>query len=101
MSKVPTELPDDVDALRALVEEQAARLANHERKIEQLEERIRLLLSRRYASPSERIEGDIQLGLFNEAEAEAEGLEAEEEEYEVKIPAHARRGGGRRPLPNE
>jgi len=99
MSKASTELPDDIDALKALVEEQAAELANRERKIEQLEERIRLLLSRRYGSPSERVEGDLQLGLFNEAEEESEGLEAGEEECEVKVPAHTRRRRGRRPLP--
>ena len=42
---------------------------SHEATIEQLQERVRLLLARRFGASSEKLP-DGQLGLFNEAEAE-------------------------------
>ncbi len=99
MLKAAAQLPDDVDALKTLVDEQAAQLVKREVKIELLQERIRLLLAGRYAATSERVESDTQLGLFNEAEAEV--LDAEHEEPTVQVPAHIRRRRGRRPLPDD
>ncbi len=99
MLKAPAQLPDDVDALKTLVDEQAAQLVKREVKIELLQERIRLLLAGRYAATSERVESDTQLGLFNEAEVEV--LDAEHEEPTVQVPAHIRRRRGRRPLPDD
>jgi transposase len=54
----PNELKDYITAL--------------ERRIEELEGHIRLLLSKKYSSSSERtVPGQLQLPIFNEAEAEA------------------------------
>ena len=108
-------LPDDVETLRALVierqsqlEEQRARLEDHEARIEayreqiaQLEEWVRLLRGQRFGRSSEKVSPD-QLGLFNEAEqtAEAVAREPEDEPAVVSVPAHERRAGGRRPLPD-
>jgi len=57
-----TILPDNVDALKALVRQ-------HERTITALSEQLQLMLARRFGASSERVM-DAQLGLFNEAEVE-------------------------------
>lgn len=97
------ELPDEVEALKALVQRMAAehaqKLAERDATIERLNERIRLLLARRFGASSERV-ADDQLGLFNEAEAVA--AEADDEDGDadtVAVPAHRRRRGKRAPLP--
>lgn len=96
------ELPDDVDALKALVsrlqEAHATELAARDSHIEQLNEQMRLLLAGRFAASSERA-ADAQLGLFNEAEHDAAlADEAEGEPEPVAIPAHTRERPKRKAL---
>ena len=114
-------LPDSVEALRALVlskqarlDAQAAVIGEQQARVDELtgvveektdridvlEELVRLLRSQRFGRKSEKA-STHQLGLFNEAEAgvhEVEGGEAEDDE--IDVPAHKRRKGGRRPLPD-
>jgi hypothetical protein len=75
MPNVLAQLPDDIDALKALVAEQLARNATLEQekgrlnaKVLSLQEQLNLALARRYAASSEKISPD-QVHLFNEAEA--------------------------------
>ncbi len=90
------QLPDDVDALKALVAEQVARNARLESKVLTLQEQLNLALARRYAASSEKLSPD-QIRLFNEAELDAE-VELDTD-GEVLVPAHTRKKRGRRPLP--
>jgi transposase len=111
------DLPDSVEALRALVlskqallDEQAAVIGEqqarvdeltgvveeHVDRIDALEELVRLLRHQRFGRKSEKA-STHQLGLFNEAEASVH--EAKEGD-EIEVPAHKRRKGGRRPLPD-
>ncbi|HEY5573664.1 MAG TPA: IS66 family transposase [Anaerolineales bacterium] len=110
MSDTTLNLPNDIDALKAMVRNQAAALAeqeaalaHHNTTIEQLKEQVRLLLSQRFGRSSERLVSDGQLGLFNEAEAgvnDEEATAAESSETAtVAVTAHRRQRGGRRPLP--
>ncbi len=89
-------------------------------EIDRLAEYVRLLKSKHFGPSSERSRVASQLGLFNEAEALAdeEGAEEREEgeasddgevrederggedvEDEIEVPAHMRRRGKRKPLP--
>ncbi len=128
MSKTtPAELPDSVEELRALLLLQHGLLDEHaeektrfeqtlgeyqaertelrqtldEYKAEnaRLAEAVRLLKSQRFGRSSERSPAD-QLGIFNEAEVEADAETAEREEDTIEVPAHRRRRGGRKPLPD-
>lgn len=97
-----TLLPDDIDALKALVlrqrEEHAAAVATRDTTIELLHEKIRLLLAKRFGASSERV-ADAQLGLFNEAEQDAESAAEEDQAPEnIEVPAHTRRVPKRKPL---
>jgi len=106
------QLPDDLDALKALVAEQVARneqlyadrqavLQKNEQlkaRVLSLQEQLNLALARRYAASSEKLSPD-QIRLFDEAEAETQtGSPAEDEA--VTVPGHTRRKRGRRPLPD-
>jgi transposase len=102
MEKVLNQLPDDVDLLKSLVAEQLARneqlSAQNQRykaQVLTLQEQLNLALARRYAASSEKISPD-QYRLFDEAEADTE---AEPEADEITVPAHSRKKGGRRKLP--
>lgn len=97
MAEVKRELPDDIEALKAMVLERDARLEQRDTHIEQLEERIRLLLAQRFSPGSERVDSQAQLGLFNEAEAEAE--EERSSEAPITVSSHTRARRGRRQLP--
>lgn len=106
------ELPDDVDALRALAMQQQAELdaqsdalAERARRIDaqaaqirQLEEYLRLLRHQRFGRTSEQT-SRLQLGLFNEAEVLADAAEKEEEPAGIEVAAHTRSPHGRKPLP--
>lgn len=77
-------LPDQVDALKAIIAHERAThttaLSARDEEIERLRSQMRLLLAQRFGAKSERVEGDsLQLGLFNEAEA-AVGAAAEADE---------------------
>jgi len=102
MEKVLNQLPDDVDLLKSLVAEQLARNEqlsaqnqHYKAQVLSLQEQLNLALARRYAASSEKIAPD-QYRLFDEAEADTE---AEPPEDEITIPAHSRKKGGRRKLP--
>ncbi len=97
------ELPDDVETLKALVREQAARhqqeLAQYQAQIISLQEQLNLLLHKRFAASSEKYSPD-QLPLFNETEAQADEAPLDEPAELVSIPAHQRKKCGRKPLPD-
>jgi transposase len=99
-------LPDEVDALKALIAHERAThttaLSARDEEIERLRLQMRLLLAQRFGAKSERVSEDSpQLGLFNEAETEADsGTDAEEDSGAVTTVAeHTRARGHRRPLP--
>jgi transposase len=113
MGRGEVELPDSVEDLRALVlsqqglieeaqsrvEEKQSLVDEQHDRIEFLEEAIRLLRSQRFAAKSEKASRS-QLGLFNEAEAGVHEDAVGEIEEEIDVPAHKRRKGGRRPIPD-
>ncbi|MEN8176035.1 MAG: IS66 family transposase [Pseudomonadota bacterium] len=94
MSSTPesaAELPDDIEALKALVRQQAA---DYQARINALQEQLNLLLQKRFGPSSEKIPAE-QMRLFNEAEAEIADAETEA----VAVAGHARKKRGRKPLP--
>lgn len=95
-AETPAELPDDIEALKALVHKQADDKRQLRDQIASLQEQLNLLLQKRFGPSSEKIPPD-QLRLFNEAEAEGQSAEAEEER--VIVPEHERKQRGRKPLP--
>lgn len=100
------QLPDDVNALKALVADQVVRneqltTENQRYKIQvlTLTEQLNLALARRYAASSEKIAPD-QIRLFNEAEVDAEAqVVMPSEDDEITVPEHTRRKRGRKKLP--
>jgi len=97
MAMALDQLPDDVEALKLLVVDQAARNEQLESKVTHLQEQLNLALARRYAASSERISPD-QIRLFDEAETDSEPVAPLEEET-IAVPAHTRKKRGRKPLP--
>jgi len=100
---VDANLPDDVQALKALARCQARELrqredvlASREARIAWLEEQLNLLRAQRYGASAETV-SEAQLRLFNEAEAE---VLDEEPEY-TDIEPHRRRRPKRKALPSE
>jgi len=105
------QLPDDIDALKSLVADQATKLDDVTARNEQLTtqnqryktqvltltEQLNLALARRYAASSEKISPD-QIRLFDEAEVETQTTVLTEDES-VIVPEHTRRKRGRRKLP--
>ena len=116
MQKEPDSLPDDIDALKSLVLEQAAlnqKLTRKENIISKenaalkfevisLQEQLNLAIARRYAASSEKISPD-QVRLFDEAESglviDEENIDDSTSEESIIIPAHTRKKSGRKPLP--
>jgi transposase len=110
----PQQLPNDINALKALVAEQAAQnnqlLAQKQAgdqenarlnaKVLTLQEQLNLALARRYAASSEKLSPD-QVNLFDEAECDV-NLEVDEEDdaEAISVPAHTRKKSGRKPLPD-
>ena len=95
MTKATHNLPDDIAALKALVQ-------SKDQKIAVLEEELRLALHKRFAASSERASPD-QFNLFNEAEqieAEATAAEPIADEPTITVPEHERKTCGRKPLPD-
>ena len=82
-------------------------VSEYSNEISQLREYVRLLKSQRFGPKSER-SSSSQLGFFNEAETTLDesdqnvgvGEEKESEGDSIEVPAHRRRRGGRRPLPD-
>lgn len=109
MEKAQKQLPDDVDLLKSLVADQLAlneqlqadkqavvqKNKHLEAQVLTLQEQLNLALARRYAASSEKISPDQYL-LFDEAEADAE---VEWEDDKIIVPAHTRKKGGRKKLP--
>ena len=94
-----TTLPDDNDALKAMVIEFAEHYEASQKRIEMLEERIRLLTNEIFGRKSEKQlpEPDQkQLSLFGQAEPEPAPVVEE-----VTVPAHTRKKRGRKPLPKD
>jgi len=88
-------LPDDVDTLKGMV------IAYND-EIGFLKEQVSLLQHKLFGRKSEKLSvGTGQLFLFNEAEATAAEAEAAASpEEEIAVPAHQRRRGHRKPLPD-
>jgi len=77
-------------------------VAEYRAENERLAEYVRLLKHQRFGRSSERSDPVEQRGVFNKAEvvADVEGAgEPEGDEDTIEVPAHRRRRGGRRPLP--
>ena len=109
MEKSLKQLPDDVDLLKSLVADQLALnqqlQADNQAVVQKnehlkaqvltLQEQLNLALARRYAASSEKISPDQYL-LFDEAETDTE---IEWEDDKIIVPAHTRKKGGRKKLP--
>ena len=106
------QLPDDIDALKSLVADQATKLDHFTARNEQLTtenqhyktqvltltEQLNLALARRYAASSEKLSPD-QIRLFDEAESEAVSAVDVDDDV-IIVPAHKRKKRGRKPLPD-
>jgi len=121
-------LPNDVDALKSQLADQAIRnqqlLADHRAVIDKnaqleadktslahtntqlqtrvliLQEQLNLALARRYAARSEKLSPD-QTRLFDEAEVDAAATQSEASDTDsVRIAEHTRQKRGRQPLPD-
>ena len=66
------ELPDNIDALKALVVDKSAEAEHYKNRLSALEEQIRLMRHKQFGSSSEK-GNEQQDNLFNEAELEALG----------------------------
>jgi transposase len=109
MPDTPHQLPDDVDALKALLVKQ--QLLNEQLTTENqryrtqvltLTEQLNLALARRYAASSEKLSPD-QICLFDEAELDGDvqaDSVADAGDDEVAVAAHKRKPRGRKPLPD-
>jgi len=104
MKSLPKQLPDDIDTLKVLLSEQAARNTQLDQenvrlgaKVLSLQEQLNLALARRYAASSEKLSPD-QIRLFDEAEVEADAEPVEDET--VIVSEHSRRKRGRKKLPD-
>jgi len=103
------QLPDDVDALKSLLAEQAARNEQlttenqrYKAQVLTLTEQLNLALARRYAASSEKLSPD-QICLFDEAELDGEAQPdsaADAGDDEVTVAAHKRKKRGRKPIPD-
>ena len=105
MQIAPDQLPDDIDALKSLVANQATKLDEFTARNEQLQskvlilqEQLNLALAKRYAASSEKISPD-QVCLFDEAEADVPAAEDADDDV-ILVPAHTRKKRGRKPLPD-
>ena len=70
MAQTVPKMPDDIDALTALVLVNQQQLAAKDNHIAILEEKLRLASLKRFGASSEKADDD-QLGMFNEVEATA------------------------------
>ena len=106
------QLPDDIDALKSLVADQATKLDHFTARNEQLTtenqhyktqvltltEQLNLALARRYVASSEKLSPD-QIRLFDEAESEAASAVDVDDDV-IIVPAHKRKKRGRKLLPD-
>ncbi len=100
-----TSLPDDTAELQTLLVETQKNFKetqqDYESRIKLLEEQIRLLRHQMFVRKSEKLAREVDTGqilLFNEVEQ----IESQATEQEsIEVPAHTRRRGKRKPLPEE
>jgi len=98
MPMTPNQLPDDIDALKSLVADQAVRNEQLQSQVILLQEQLNLALAKRYAASSEKISPD-QVCMFDEAEADVSSIEDADDDV-ILVPAHTRKKRGRKPLPD-
>lgn len=105
MLKTP-HLPDDIDTLKALLNEQRVDNEKLQRENTRLQEQLNLAIARRYAASSEKVQAD-QFRLFDEAEVdnETENDDAlsllNEDDDSTTVSKHTRKKKtGRKPLPD-
>jgi len=89
--------PDDIDALKSLVADQAVRNEQLQSKVILLQEQLNLALAKRYAASSEKISPD-QVCMFDEAEAIVDA-DQEAKHDSIIVPAYTRSKRGRKTLP--
>lgn len=103
MALSTTSIPDDIDALKTLLFEQDRHLNEKDKRISLLEEQLRLLRHKRFASSTEK--SDTQVELFNEAEASEALADVDEPTDDVAetetIAYERRKSRGRKPLPED
>jgi len=100
MATIPDQLPDDIDALKALVVELTQNNTRQSAQIVSLQEQLNLALARRYAASSEKLSPD-QIRLFDEAEVDAgQYPETTDTDATITVPSHTRTKRGRKPLPD-
>jgi len=96
-------LPDNIDALKQIIDSYAKNEHRYETENKLLREQIRLLRAQLFGRKTEKIlpeDAHQQLLLFNEAE-ETVSEQPPKPEDEIVIPEHKRRKRGRKPLPPE
>jgi transposase len=98
MPMTPNQLPNDIDALKSLVADQAVRNEQLQSQVILLQEQLNLALAKRYAASSEKISPD-QVCLFDEAEADVPAIE-DADDAVISVPAHPRKKRGRKSLPD-
>ncbi|MCB9063467.1 MAG: IS66 family transposase [Halobacteriovoraceae bacterium] len=91
-------LPNDINILKELILQKDQQLKENKKYIEDLKDMIMLLRRKKFASSSEKDVNQIQL--FDELEDILE-KDSNEEIPEIDIPAHKRKKGGRKPLPEQ
>jgi len=98
MPMTPNQLPNDIDALKSLVADQAVRNEQLQSQVTLLQEQLNLALAKRYAASSEKISPD-QVCMFDEAEINVPAVEDADDDV-ILVPAHKRKKRGRKPLPD-
>jgi transposase len=98
MPMTPNQLPNDIDALKSLVADQAVRNEQLQSQVILLQEQLNLALAKRYAASSEKISPD-QVCLFDEAEADVPAI-VDADDAVIRVPAHTRKKRGRKSLPD-
>src|SRR4051812_48894795 len=95
-----TPLPDDLDLCHEIIRQQADTIQESQRRIEQLEHQVELLLRRQFGPRRESVDPN-QLRLFTEDATEdvAAGLSEEPSESEDTKPKRRWRRGGRQTPP--
>ena len=90
----------ELEILRAKNSALETLLLRKDKKIERLEEEIRLHILARFGKKSEAYVNPSQLGLFNEIESDAAQSLSEPEPEETSVGPYTKNRGHRRPLPD-
>lgn len=107
LTTIPEQLPDDIDALKGIINNFVIRdikklEKEYKFKITILEEKVAWLTSKLFGRKSEKLSADdlLQMRLFDEAEiAAAEETVVQEKTEVVKVSTHTRKRGIRKKLP--